>query len=235
MNLIGHLACAGDASAAVRVGALLPDLLSLYRRKARPQPLVAHWNEHGAALAGADAVVAGIGFHHHVDREFHHAPVFEETAAAVQAAMKAASDAPGLKRFLPAHVLTELFLDHLLLQDHPEWEREFYTALESQRRPVLVPFVSAHPLVHGRTFSEFLDRIIDGRFIADYHHMEGIFDRMDRILVRFGQRSLETAEQDAVADVFTTRAGTVRVQLHAFIAATRSSFAGQSMWLEPAA
>ncbi|HEX7925959.1 MAG TPA: hypothetical protein VF678_00110 [bacterium] len=235
MNLIGHLACAGEASAAVRVGALLPDLLSLYRRKARPQPLVAHWNEHGAALSGADALVAGIDFHHHVDREFHHAPVFEDTATAVQAAMKAASDTPGLKRFLPAHVLTELFLDHLLLQDHPEWERVFYTTLESQRRGLLLPFVSAHPLVHGRTFSEFLDRIIGGRFVEDYHHIDGILDRMDRVLVRFGQRALELGEQEAVAGVFASRAEIARVQLHAFIAATRSTFAGQSMWLEPAA
>jgi hypothetical protein len=235
MNLIGHLACAGEAPTAVRVGALLPDLLSLYRRKARPLPLVTHWNEHGGTLPGADAVVAGIAFHHHVDREFHHAPLFEQTAAAVQAALKAASDTPGLKRFLPAHVLTELFLDHLLLQDRPAWEREFYAALESQRPGLLVPFVSAHPLVHGRTFSDFLDHMVDGRFVADYRHLEGIFDRMDRVLVRFGQRALEPAEQEAVADVFASRAETVRAKLNAFIASTRSTYTGNSQWLEPAA
>ena len=235
MNLIGHLACAGEASAAVRVGALLPDLLSLYRRKARPQPLVAYWNEHAASLPGADAVVAGIDFHHHVDRLFHHAPLFEETAAAVQAAMKAASDAPGLKRFLPAHVLTELFLDHLLLHERPEWERIFYSSLESQRRVVLLPFVAAHPLIQARTFNEFLDRIIGGRFIADYHHLTGIFDRMDRVLVRFGQRALELVEQEAVADVFAKRTDLVRRQLHEFIAESRSRYTAHALWLEPAA
>jgi len=235
MNLIGHLACAGAAPEAVRVGALLPDLLSLYRRKARPQPLVAHWGAHAFGLPGADAIVAGISFHHHVDREFHHAPVFEDTAAALQTALRAASDAPGLKRFLPAHILTELFIDHLLLLDRPEWEAEFYGALESQRRALLLPFVSAHPLVHARTFSEFLDRIVGGRFVADYRELEGILERMDRVLVRFGQRALEPAEQQAVAGVFAARAGTVRAQLGTFMAATRSKFPAQAQWLEPAA
>jgi hypothetical protein len=229
------LACAGEASPAVRVGALLPDLLSLYRRKARPQPLVAHWRENAAALPGSDAVVAGIDFHHHVDRIFHHAALFEETAAAVQAALREASDTPGLKRFLPAHILTELFLDHLLLLERPEWEREFYAALEGQRRGLLLPFVAAHPLISSRTFSEFLDQIIGGRFISDYREVEGIMYRMNRVLVRFGQRSLESGEQTAVAALLARLEDDLRAKLHDFIASARGSFAHQQIWLEPAA
>jgi hypothetical protein len=235
MNLIGHLACAGEAPAAVRVGALLPDLLSLYRRKARPQPLVTHWSEHGAALPGAEQVLAGIDFHHHVDRLFHRAPLFEQTTQAVQAALRAASSTPGLKRFLPGHVLTELYLDHLLLEETPAWEAVFYGALESERSALLVPFAAAHPLVQGRMFSDFLERLIGGRFVADYRHVEGILDRMDRILLRFGQRSLEPAEQQAVADVFVERAGRVRGQLAEFIRIARGGYTAHTIWLEPAA
>lgn len=235
MNLIGHLACTGDAPPAVRVGALLPDLLSLYRRKARPRPLQEHWEREGAGLPGAAGVLAGMDFHHHVDRLFHRAPLFEECAAEVQAALRAASDSPGLKRFLPGHVLAELYMDHLLLADAPAWSEVFYGTLESQRRALLVPFVSAHPLVHGRTFSEFLGLLVDGRFLDDYQDMPGIFGRMDRILLRFGQRALEPAERQAVAEALAARASRMRVQLGEFTAAARQSFARPGLWLEPAA
>lgn len=235
MNLIGHLACAGDAPAAVQAGALLPDLLSLYRRKARPAPLVRHWNEHGPALPGAEAVVAGIRFHQHVDRLFHHAPVFQETAGALHAALKGASATPGLKRFLPAHVLTELYLDHLLLREEPAWEHRFYRTLEGESRAVLVPFAAAHPLVHGRTFSEFLDRLVAARFVADYHDAAGILGRMNRVLVRFGQRALEPAEQEAVCRVFDRREQAARAQLWMFLEAARASHDGVMPWMRPVA
>lgn len=233
MNLIGHLACAGDAPAAVQVGVLLPDLLSLYRRKARLAPLMRHWSQHGPALPGAEAVVAGICFHQHVDRLFHRAPVFLETANALQSALRSASATPGLKRFLPAHVLTELYLDHLLLREEPAWEHRFYRVLEGESRALLVPFAAAHPLVHGRTFTEFLDRMVAMRFVEDYHDAAGILDRMSRVLVRFGQRALESAEREAVRRVFAQREQASRAQLWTFMKTTRAGDGGLMPWMQP--
>jgi hypothetical protein len=235
MNLIGHLACAGDAPAAVQAGALLPDLLSLYRRKARSAFLVSYWSQHHKALPGAEAVMAGIHFHQHVDRLFHHAPVFLEIADALQAALKNASTTPGLKRFLPAHVLSELYLDHLLLREEPVWEHRFYRALEGKGRMVLVPFAEAHPLVQKRTFSAFLDRMVAVRFVADYRDATGILDRMNRVLVRFGQRMLESAEREAVLQIFAQREQVSRAQLWMFMETARASYSSFASWEQPVA
>jgi len=222
MNVIGHLACAGKAPGAFRFGTLLPDLLALHRRRARCHVLARHWRERSGTLPGADAVVAGIDFHHEVDRRFHKSALFEDLAAAIQTALRAASGTPGLKRFLPAHVLAELFLDHLLLRGEPALAPAFYGALKDRDGSLLAPFVSAHPLVDAGVFTDFLARLGRNRFLEDYQTREGLLWRMDRVLTRFGQRALESAEHSAVLDVFTRHAGETGDRLATFVAELRA-------------
>jgi hypothetical protein len=219
MNLISHLVCAERFSDPVRLGAVLPDLLPLYRRRARPRQLVAHWDLHGGALAGAAEVVRGIRFHQQVDLHFHRSELFLSLAARLQARLREASDTPGLKRFLPAHVLAELFLDHLLLRDDPLRGADFYGLLERHGAALLEPFVAAHPLVERAGFARFLERVVADRFVEDYHTAEGILFRMDRIQRRFGQRALEPGERRAVTRTFQEQGPAVRGALADFIAA----------------
>lgn len=218
MNLIGHYTCAAVPSAAVRVGSVLPDLVALYRRKVRPLALARQWRE-AAGGARDDAfagLLAGVDFHHAVDVRFHRAPLFESTAGALQEALLDASRTPGLKRFLPAHVLSELYLDHLLLRRDPGLADAFYRDVDGARA-LLTKFVARHPQADGPSFGAFLERIVDGRFVDAYRSHEGILERMNRILVRFGQRPLEEVEQEAVAAWFASAVGETEQALQAFL------------------
>ena len=220
MNLIGHFACAAVPSAAVRAGAVLPDLAALYRRQVRPRALVQAWRERAAGPAGLEALLAGVAFHHEVDRHFHRAPLFRDGADAIQAALLGASRAPGLKRFLPAHVLCELYLDHLLLRRDPGLAAAFYRDLAAQRA-LLATFVAIHPLAVRERFAAFLERLVADRFVEAYRTHGGIFQRMNRMLLRFGQRPLEAAEQTAVTDYFTQAQAATEQTLESFLQAMR--------------
>ena len=220
MNLIGHYTCAAVPSAAVRVGAVLPDLASLYRRKVRALNLARQWREDPAAREEEEwaALLAGVDFHHAVDVRFHRHRLFERASGALQAALLEASHTPGLKRFLPAHVLSELYLDHLLLRRDPGLADAFYRDLDGARH-LLTTFVARHPHAERGSFHAFLDRIVDGRFVDAYDRYDGILERMHRILVRFGQRPLEAAEERAVAAWFAQAAGETEQALEAFLRA----------------
>lgn len=223
MNVIGHYTCAAVPSAEVRAGSVLPDLVSLYERKVRPLALLRTWDERGGASAppGMADLMAGVAFHHAVDARFHAAPVFRESADSIQAALLGASRTPGLKRFLPAHVLTELFLDHLLLRRDPGLASAFYRDLAGAAG-VMEAFVAPHPLVEVAGFRAFLGRIVSGRFVDAYASPAGLFQRMNRILLRFGQRELEPAEEDAVAAYWREAADETEARLERFLQAMQA-------------
>jgi hypothetical protein len=217
MNLIGHFACTPTPAAPVRLGSVLPDLLGLYRRPVRAHALLKLWAGETERLPGSDGLMAGMRFHHTVDAHFHRAPLFVELAGAIAAALRQASDAPGLRRFLPAHVLSELYLDHLLLRRRPALERAFYETL-TEGRSLLTAFVARHPRADGASFGAFLARIERERFVADYHTHAGLFSRMNRILARYAQRPLLAPETEALERLFVRRAGATRAALDGFLA-----------------
>lgn len=218
MNLVSHFTCARGASAAVRLGSMLPDLLSLYGRKVRPLPLVQRWDGETDRLPGAEGLVRGILFHHEVDSHFHRAPLFREGQAALQSRLLAASRAPGLKRFFPAHVLLEMYLDHLLIRRFPHLPSEVATTLV-EGRGLMEAFIARHPAVDPSAFRRFLQRVSDDRFWEDYREHAGMFHRMNRILQRFSQRLLLPAEEQAVSAWFAAHETPTAADLDAFVAA----------------
>jgi len=215
MNLVGHFTCAAVPSAAVRAGAVLPDLVALYRRGVRPRALLRAWQAE-AMTPELLALRAGVDFHHAVDMRFHDSPLFRFCADGIQAALLHASRAPGLKRFLPAHVLCELYLDHLLLRRDPGLADALYRDLDAAGE-LMTTFVVRHPLAEAASFRAFVARIVQRRFVDAYRQHGGILERMNAILLRFGQRELSAAEQAAVAAWFRAEATETEARLEAFL------------------
>lgn len=223
MNLLSHFACARTLPPEVQAGSAMGDLLPLYRRRVRPLALMTHWAggpERPPALA---AVAEGIRFHLHVDSRFHRDPLFLEPSRKLGDALRRASDTPGLKRFFPAHILTEMFLDHLLMAEDPGLVGAFYDLFDGEMRGLLARFVVPHAEADPATFARFLVRFGEDRFLEDYRDPEGILQRAGRLLERFGQRPLEAAERRAVRDVFDSERMALRGRLLQFVAAMRDA------------
>jgi hypothetical protein len=217
MNLLSHFACAARLEPAVQLGAVLPDLLGLFRRRPRLNAVAGLWERDPERPAGVEAVLAGIRFHHHVDVRFHHAPLFHQEAKGLRMAMSEASDAPGLKRFFAAHLLLELFYDHLLLEAAPDTSAAFYRVLDEGRAGLLPAFVLRHPEMSREPLLAFLDRIMADRFVEDYRSLAGVFYRTERMLLRHRQRTLDEAERAAVTLYFKKHAARLRGELLLFV------------------
>ena len=221
MNLLAHYHLAGRGRPGHRLGAVLPDLLGMFSRKARPRQFMAF---HQERLDQGDAtptiyseVLAGMAHHHAVDVVFHHHPVFTETQAAIQQTLVETSQAPGLKRFLPAHVLCELYLDHLLVHDHPTLPERFLADLSAGQQDVTEMAMQALPPCRNG-FADFLRRVIRDRFVEDYQHLDGLFPRLQRILVRCRQRMLTADEITALKGCLTREKPAIQAALNAFMA-----------------
>lgn len=221
MNLLSHFACARDLPPAVQAGSALGDLLPLYRRRVRPLSLVERWSRDPARSPALRQLVEGVRFHLHVDSRFHRDPLFLETSGRIGRALREASSTPGLKRFFPAHILTEMFLDHLLMVQDPDLAVAFYELFDDAMRRLLTQFVAAHPAAEGGEFERFLARFANERFLEDYRQPEGILLRAQRLMLRFGQRALEPGEARAVFAVFEAGREALSRQLLQFVSAMR--------------
>ena len=228
MNLLAHYYCTGifsadmaDEGGSVRLalGAALPDLMGMFSRRARPRQLLRHWAGQPAGSEPEDQadaeVLRGVHHHHTVDQAFHHHPLFTELSGELGQALAAASRTGGLKRFLPAHVLSELFLDHLLIGGEPRLPAHFLSALEAQTRDLTRVFAGAYPEDAGE-FSAFLGRVIAARFVESYREMDGLFPILQRILGRCRQRPLEAGEMAALRAQLEHSTPRVREQLQTF-------------------
>lgn len=213
MNLIGHLACAERLTPDAQLGAILPDLLSLYDRGVRPFKLL----RGGGGRVEAGEVRDGVRFHYHVDSHFHRSPLFRDGSRALRERLMAAGGAPGLKRFAVAHVLIELFLDHLLIVRDGARLAAFYGALERRDGGALEALLAGLPELDWAGFSGFIGRLAALRFADGYLDRPGLLDRTDRILGRLGQRRLERRERDALLETMAGHAGFAQRQLDAFL------------------
>ena len=197
MNLVGHFACASGQTAHFRVGSVLPDLLGLFNRRIRTHQMPDANPANPATQEALAGLRAGIDHHHEVDRIFHRDSLFTECSSSLLRLLGEASSTPGLKRFFPAHVLSELYFDHLLMTDTAGLGQSLTHDLIAQRE-VVEGFMAEHPSLDRSAFSRFLDRILADRYWEDYRDMEGIYYRMNRMLNRYGMRSLEPGEISAV-------------------------------------
>jgi hypothetical protein len=223
MNLLGHFACARHLTPLEQAGSAMGDLLPLYRRKVRPLALMTHWSREAPPDTPAARIAAGVRFHLHVDSRFHRDPLFLETSAALQTALQTASGTPGLKRFFPAHVLTEMFLDHLLMHEDGALTEAFYALFEGHLPGLLADFTAAHPEADRAAFAGFLERFLVDRFLDDYRDVDGMLWRMQRMLRRFGQRALEAREEGAVRDTLRAWGARTRPRVLQFVSAMRDA------------
>lgn len=197
MNLLGHYVCARHLTPPEQLGSVLGDLVPLYRRKVRLLPLTRAWERGAESDPRMTGLLKGVRHHFWVDSRFHRDPLFTDTAARVGEALRRAGGGPGLKRFFPAHVLTEMFFDHLLMTGEPELLEEFYGLFDERAEALAARFVIRHPQADEESFRRFVGLFLEERFLDAYRSYEGIVRRMQQMLPRFRQRALEPAEAEA--------------------------------------
>ncbi len=222
MNLISHFACAASRAPEQQLGAVLPDLLGLFSRRPRCAALVKFWEARARHLPrppGIGGVIEGIGFHQQVDSHFHRAPLFREHSTALRIRLTGAEEAGGLKRFFAAHVLLELYFDHLLLRGAPELAPAFHGLLANGIGELLAAFVMPHPQVEEDAFRAFLARMHGQRFADGYMNHAGLLYRLNRVLVNHRQRAMTEPEERAAVSYLTEHAAALESGLLRFVAA----------------
>lgn len=185
MNFLSHALPYLDAPLlAVCTG--IPDWLSVVDRKIRIRPRMAT-----AHLDSSDTVVAtvarGVMQHIEDDRWFHASEAFVQTNLQLAVELRdLLPDDAGFRPMFLGHVLIEVLLDAMWIEQDRNLAERYYDAVE---RCVAPEIERAINVISGKPSSKIaatIDRYADAAFLYDYGDDDRLHWRMNQVMNRVG-------------------------------------------------
>lgn len=181
-------------------GVSLPDWLNVVDRKIRVRSR--HATPH---VEDDDPTVAdfarGVVQHHHDDHWFHQTRAFVETSLAfAQQLRELLPDDQGMRPSFLGHILVELLLDSVLIQESPEQLDRYYAVMDelpAERVASIAERLAGKPIPG---LARFIPLFCRERFLYDYQEDEKLLKRINRVLVRVRLSTLPST----VLDFFAT-------------------------------
>lgn len=156
-------------------GLLMPDLVRNFIRGGRlPADLIA--SDHVAV----DGIYKGCVQHKDSDRIFHNWSGFTESMELCNDRLKSCPE-PFPRYFFHAHILSELVLDKILLNEQPGLADKLYTDFEQIDLTAVRLFLQNHEINNFHDFQLGFDRFMEVRYLTKYMHFTNIVYALGQI------------------------------------------------------
>lgn len=165
-------------------GTAVPDWLSVVNRKSRArQRLALPFTDHEDPRIGA--VARGIVQHHRDDHWFHQTRAFAELNLRFTVAFREilAPD-PGFRPSFLGHILVELLLDAVLIEQAPEQLDAYYSAMETVSPEEIAAAVNRMITCQTGMLAMFIPRFSAARFLYDYGEDDKLLFRLNNVMRR---------------------------------------------------
>ena len=166
------------------VGTAVPDWLSVVNRRARARerlalPFVDHEDSEIAELA------RGIVQHHRDDHWFHQTRAFAELNLRFTVAFREMLDPdPGFRPSFLGHILVELLLDSVLIEQTPSQLDAYYAAIETVSPEEIAATVNQMITCQTGMLAMFIPRFSAARFLYDYGEDDKLLFRLNNVMRR---------------------------------------------------
>ena len=165
-------------------GTAIPDLLSAVDRKVRMrsrrvEPFLRDDDPLQREIA------TGVLQHLHDDRWFHASPVFQQTIAELTALFRMVLDPDmGHRPGFLGHIVTELLLDGLLIDENPRLLDEYYAAIEQVDPHQLERAVNRMARNQTDRLAPLVPRFHQEQFLRDYFEPARLLFRLNQVMRR---------------------------------------------------
>jgi acyl carrier protein phosphodiesterase len=204
MNFLAHYYLDRDHPGSLfALGAATPDLLSIYNSGLRIKK--GHANRMaGQPLNPEEAMLLqGIQRHFAADAAFHSSAFFQaETGHITDLLEERFPGNQATRKYFVAHVLLELLLDKVLIQEEPTLLDEYYAHYKGHSPFATVS--SATERVAGKplpNYADFLEKFLQNRYLGNYRQWEHIQYVLTRILRRVGVERYEYIDTPAFVEL----------------------------------
>ncbi|MFG0334182.1 MAG: hypothetical protein ACF8TS_12525 [Maioricimonas sp. JB049] len=174
----------------VLAGTAVPDWLSVVDRRARvrARTVAPHADPSGAEDA---QLAAGILQHLDDDQWFHGTRGFVEvTGAMTREFRQVLGPGDGMRCSFLGHIVTELLLDRVLIEQHPGVLDRYYAVLSEVEPTFVQASVNRWARQPTRQLDPFIPLFLAERFLDDYRHTERLLRRLNQVMRRVKLPSL---------------------------------------------
>ena len=175
-------------------GTALPDWLSVIDRRTRIRPK----HLRGRAADNGDPrftrLAEGVAQHHHDDGWFHQTLAFTELSW--QFTVDVRDALPPDESFRPSflgHILVELLLDAVLIEENPQRLEDYYASIEAVDAAIVEQFVERLVGRKADRLAFFVGLFCSERFLDDYADDERLVYRLNQVLRRVKMPKLDDA------------------------------------------
>lgn len=195
-------------------GLILPDLVRNTHRNLRlpalnlphytPDNPITHLNE-------------GVARHHFIDHRFHNSPFFEQQLSGLKALLYARSFESIVKyRYFLAHVLLEMMIDAVLIEQYPKRCSAFYQQLAATDEKVLTIYLATSGITDeqiGQILTHF-SRFHTSQYLYHYRHTAGLLFGLEQMYRRFVPVVFTKADKQKLADCMEQFTPALNAGLH---------------------
>ena len=181
-------------------GTAVPDWLNVVDRKIRArsrnaEPLV------GDPDPRCSTIARGIIQHHQDDHWFHRTPAFANLSLQLTCEIRDfLGPDDGLRCHFLGHILVEILLDSVLIENHPTLLEDYYDALRKVDGDAVAQTVTR---ISGRCsdgLAYLLPRFIEERFLWDYPLDDKLLIRLNQVMRRVKLAELPESFTDLLPD-----------------------------------
>ncbi|MDF1663561.1 MAG: hypothetical protein P1V97_17450 [Planctomycetota bacterium] len=186
------------------IGVAVPDMLSSFNRKARPNFDRARQFVEEDDVGEEKSFLKGVINHEYGDQIFHSSDYFKHFTGEIKRCYRARTF-PGMRvrSWFLAHITLEIALDHALIQTDPDLVDDFYDAFDRcGHNKISENTVSIlHKESLGQGFGAYIQRFKSTRFLEHYRNLEGITEAVNRVCLRARQDPFEGKNRMALTEL----------------------------------
>jgi hypothetical protein len=195
---------------------VLPDLARAHIPKLRINP----YRNIEFTTEEIGAINRGCNRHFESDRKFHNWATFVRLSQEAIDQIRESGDKDLDRDYFISHILVEILLDKILLEQNPNLAEEFYTMINSVEMDWILKYLRYSGLQDDELFKGNHRRFMKATFLKKYTSIENAISMLEQVAIRAslkefteGQKSLLTEISEVIEPQLKRSIGELELQL----------------------
>lgn len=182
------------------IGLILPDLARHHIPKLRINP----YKNIEFTTDEIGSINKGCNRHFASDRKFHNWNVFVTLSQESTDTMRESGDKDLDRDFFLSHILIEMMLDKILLDQNPTLADDFYNMIDSVEMDWILKYLRYSGLQDDELFKGNHRRFMKAAFLKHYTSIENVVDFLEKVAIRTGLKEFTDDQKELLADISRT-------------------------------
>ena len=182
------------------IGLILPDLARSHISKLRINP----YRNIEFTTDEIGSINKGCNRHFASNRKFHNWQVFVTLSQEATDTMRESGDKDLDRDYFLSHILIEMMLDKVLLDQNPKLAEEFYAMINSVEIDWVLKYLRYSGLQDDELFKGNHRRFMKAAFLKDYTSIKNVVNILEKVALKTGLNEFTEGQKELLAEICET-------------------------------